>query len=502
MNSAQLIITLMYACAGVIYSLEEDDNPGNELKDYCSMNKFRELPNGLGFTKEVVSMEYANLRAFKAIHCCLRGYRSIEWYKDNKAYPWPGGDSHFILYPESANQTIYTQVARPSDAGRYSCQARNDTTTLMGEINLQVIEEDSGYTGEPLPTYRPVDQLVPLGVGARLFCEAYLGHVDLPDAKNSVVWSKVGSNGTVPAHGRISQNRVSREGDQIVGSYLEIEDVKPEDYGEYKCEVSNSVDQLVPMTAYISRQEPQRMRGMQEVYWRKALLLSALVVVIVLSLAAFYTRCRLPITLFFRDRFSPIEENDGKECDVLVCYHEKDATVAVGVIIPTLESRHCYKCTALELSQLSHNWSLEIGPKSKTARRVLVVASPSSIHGNVWNHSSLTIMFAQLASLQLPSNRVIVIALKDLPDSITIPKPFRYGDGNVDITRVKTLRWYEVDGAKSTARAHKFWSVLRLSLPPVRPGTRRYQQSVAMIVQAKNGNESKGRSRDSLEVLV
>lgn len=66
-----------------------------------------------------------------AVDCCR--------YKDNRAYPWPGGESHFILYPESANQTIYAQKVRASDAGRYSCQARNDTTILEGDITLAVL---------------------------------------------------------------------------------------------------------------------------------------------------------------------------------------------------------------------------------------------------------------------------------------------------------------------------------------------------------------------------
>ncbi|EFN89662.1 hypothetical protein EAI_10621 [Harpegnathos saltator] len=52
---------------------------GNELKDYCTKYKFGNLPGGLAFTKEVVTTEYANVGAFKALHCCLRGYRSIEW---------------------------------------------------------------------------------------------------------------------------------------------------------------------------------------------------------------------------------------------------------------------------------------------------------------------------------------------------------------------------------------------------------------------------------------
>ena len=64
-----LLLALADRCRG-------DDN---ELKDYCSMHRFENLPGGLRFTKEVVGSEYANVGAFKAIHCCLRGYRSIEW---------------------------------------------------------------------------------------------------------------------------------------------------------------------------------------------------------------------------------------------------------------------------------------------------------------------------------------------------------------------------------------------------------------------------------------
>lgn len=47
---------------------------------------------------------------------------------------------------------------------------------------------------------------------------------------------------------------VCRENDQIVGSYLEIEDVTLEDYGEYKCEVSNGVDEEITLPAHLYRQ--------------------------------------------------------------------------------------------------------------------------------------------------------------------------------------------------------------------------------------------------------
>ncbi|XP_076392991.1 interleukin-1 receptor accessory protein-like 1-B [Megachile rotundata] len=468
----------------------------NELKDYCSMHKFDNLPGGLRFTKEVVTTEYGNIGAFKALHCCLRGYRSIEWYKDNRPYPWPGGDSHFILYPESANQTIYAQKVRASDAGRYSCRARNDTTILEGDITLAVLGEKSGgYTGKPLPTYKPTSQLVPLGGAARLFCEAYLGKVELPDAKNSVTWSKSDSNVTLPSQGRIAQHRVSRENNQIIGSYLEIEDITLEDYGEYKCEVSNGVDEEITLAAHVYRQEPQFALGLQNGSWRKSFLVGVLVLVLLISAGAIYARCWLPLVLLCRDKFAPLEENDGKECDALVCYHEKDSNLVIGIVIPTLESRHRYKCTSLELSQLNQNWGLEIGPHVAASRRVIVVLSPDSL-GNAWNESTVGAVLKQLSF----SVRTIVIVTKKLPNATTIAKRSTRGCEEPSLDRLTILKWNENVPASG---GKKFWYKLRLAMPPVRPISSENCQSVAMIVQA-NGKcgQQKARSRESLEVLV
>ncbi|KAJ8684455.1 hypothetical protein QAD02_020247 [Eretmocerus hayati] len=213
---------------------------GSELRDYCTAHRFDNLPGGLGFTKEVVGTEYADVDSFKAMHCCLRGYRSIEWYKDGRPYPWPKGESSFILYPESANQTIYTQSVRTSDAGRYACRARNDTSILESEITLGVIgEHSSGYKGRPLPTYRPSSQLVPIGGTARLFCEAYIGRVYVPDARISVTWRKSSSNKTLPNNGRVSQYKVSRSGRSaqkfrglVAKQYMMIQEHESQFYGD------------------------------------------------------------------------------------------------------------------------------------------------------------------------------------------------------------------------------------------------------------------------------
>lgn len=77
MNAKMRISTVIHAI--VALAVLSTVSHGNELKDYCSIHKFDHLPGGLRFTKEVVTTEYANVGAFKALHCCLKGYRSIEW---------------------------------------------------------------------------------------------------------------------------------------------------------------------------------------------------------------------------------------------------------------------------------------------------------------------------------------------------------------------------------------------------------------------------------------
>ncbi|EZA62669.1 Single Ig IL-1-related receptor [Ooceraea biroi] len=396
--------------------------------------------------------------------------------------------------------------------------------TISHGCVIYIADAESGvYKGKPLPTYRPASQLVPLGGTARLFCEAYMAKVGLPDTRNSVTWSKNGSNVTLPSRGRIAQNNVSRENDQIIGSYLVIQNIVLEDYGEYRCEISNGADEdKITLHAHVYRQEPQFTLSLPNGSWRKSLLLAVLVLVLLLSAAAFYARCWLPLALLCRDKFGHLEENDGKECDALVCYHEKDSSLVIGIVIPTLESRHRYKCTPLELSHLNHNWCLEINPHASTARRIIVLLSPASLENN-WTDASVGAVLKQLSSLP---TRTIIITLKGLPSTTaTIAKRSRRDRRDIDdisFDRLTILRWQDGDGdggggggsggsgsgggggngSAFGSGGRKFWYKLRLAMPAMRPVTSQTGcQSVAMIVQANSGQQ-KAHSRESLEVLV
>lgn len=52
--------------------------------DHCQINQFHKSKNStnMQLTKEPVNQEYAVIGAFKSLHCCAKGYRSIEWYVD------------------------------------------------------------------------------------------------------------------------------------------------------------------------------------------------------------------------------------------------------------------------------------------------------------------------------------------------------------------------------------------------------------------------------------
>lgn len=59
-------------------------------------------------------------------------------YKDDTPYPWNIEDSSLILYPEAANQTIYTRQASLADAGIYKCVLRNETHKTEHQIELNI----------------------------------------------------------------------------------------------------------------------------------------------------------------------------------------------------------------------------------------------------------------------------------------------------------------------------------------------------------------------------
>ncbi|XP_055676833.1 fibroblast growth factor receptor 3-like [Lutzomyia longipalpis] len=216
--------------------------------DHCSSHLFNINDTSIQFTKEVVNHEYAVLGQFKSLHCCAKGYRSIEWFKDGRPYPWSGDVSTLILYPEASNQTIYTRHASAVDNGNYTCVVSSETLKLEQHMSL-VVQANS--PDAPLPTYRPKDQTVQLGHTARFYCEAFVGNLGLPDVKSDISWHRVFEGELNPVLGG-NQKIIRREDNQNVGAILELTNVDAKSYGRYLCRIDmgNSAHRL-EMSAWL-----------------------------------------------------------------------------------------------------------------------------------------------------------------------------------------------------------------------------------------------------------
>ncbi|KXJ82406.1 hypothetical protein RP20_CCG013928 [Aedes albopictus] len=160
---------------------------------------------------------------------------ALPGFKNGQPYPWGGDISSLIVYPEAANQTIYTHRISETDIGNYSCVLRNDTGIIRHDIELRIQEDKPDY---PLPTFKPKDVIINLGETARFYCEAFVGKLDLPDATNKIVWMQMLDDkpaSIVDAN----QLNVSREDGQIIGSYLSIPKIQQHHYGRYRCQITS-----------------------------------------------------------------------------------------------------------------------------------------------------------------------------------------------------------------------------------------------------------------------
>ncbi|XP_055603652.1 fibroblast growth factor receptor 3-like [Uranotaenia lowii] len=207
-------------------------------ENHCSENRFNYslMTDHMQFTKEVPEKEYGVLGQFKSLHCCAKGYRSIEWFKNGQPYPWGGDISSLIVYPEAANQTIYTHRISEADIGNYTCVLRNDTDIIRHDIELRMQEDKPDY---PLPTFQPKNMIINLGETARFYCEAFVGKLDLPDATNKIVWTRMLEDESASTASDTHQLNVSREDGQIIGSYLSIPKIQNYHYGRYRCQITS-----------------------------------------------------------------------------------------------------------------------------------------------------------------------------------------------------------------------------------------------------------------------
>ncbi|KAF5281564.1 hypothetical protein FQA39_LY05099 [Lamprigera yunnana] len=426
------------------------------IEDYCSVNQFPVKGHFMEFTKEPSTAEFAIVGKFKGIHCCAKGYWSIEWYKDGKPYPWLGVRSPLIIYPESVNQTVYTQAVTMDGAGSYTCLLRNDSMVYNHTINLEVFER---VPYDPKITYISEDTEISLGQSIRLFCEAFVGRVDLPDTHYEVIWSKYGENRTFENDSRISQIKISREDNQTFGTFLIIKDSKKEDCGKYMCTISKPGKTIELFTRIYETRKNTFYINPNPVPYKKLLLVGAITVILFFTILIL--NLQYGFGLFLRvklkDRFGRLPENDDKVNDVIVLYSQKDSELALGVLLQTLESKYNYKCGSRQLPQNINIWYKDLLDASYKSHRIVAVISPSAV-GDCWECPILHQILKQLCELD---PQFCCVTLKEFPSNGEQIKNSSGESFSSLVRNINVINW-------ERSREDKFWLSLRLKLPPKR----------------------------------
>ncbi|CAK1548504.1 unnamed protein product [Leptosia nina] len=445
------------------------------------------------FTKEPIPFEYGFQDKFKSIHCCVKGYRSIEWFKDGVAYPWSAGVSNLILYPEAANQTLYTRRAARSDSGNYTCRLSNETHSETHTVRLDILEKP---TDAPKTMFISKDQWVEEGSELRLFCEALIGRSYLADARSDLRWWKVWPNGTegdlLPSQYEVKTVREDVE--DIIGSYLSIEHLSAQDYGSYVCVVhSNEVVSRSYVTVHYKNGEwsdSDVWCGESEVQWRAITLGVAAAALLLVSALVLHRRCTPRLLLAARQaraRAAAAQHRARvleKEFDVLVCWTAVDAELVRGALLPTLAFKYKYRVHTAALSTQPDNWYNEIVCEAARCRSVVAVVSPAQYSSP---HHLLTAL-CQLRALPHPP---VVVLLQDLPKLKREAKDG--GERFVEVVRrTRLIPWRHVHD-------RSFWTALRLALPlpPTTADTQQHDKTSPVEAE-----QSKNSRSGSLTALV
>ncbi|KAG5886512.1 hypothetical protein JTB14_024166 [Gonioctena quinquepunctata] len=425
------------------------------MEDYCSLDIYNNSDSYMRFTKEATYEEFAVVGKLKGLHCCAKHYRSIEWYKDDKLYPWALETSSLILVPESQNQTIYSQSLSERDAGNYTCVLKNDTVIHAHTIHLRVFEK---VPDDPKITYISRDTSSAVGQNLRLFCEAFAGQVDLPDAHSEAYWRIVGANHTiynVPSY--VQQVKTDREDGQIFGTYLMIDDLKKEDFGTYVCTITkpgNTIERFVSVSEKVDEVE---YLNPNPIPVGKMILIMSAVLFTGLALVVLYVKFGLKLQVRMKDSFEHLEENDGKEKDVMIVFAPQDSEIAIGVLMPTLEDQYKYKCVSKELTTSVNMWYTDLKEEAQKCRRIIAVLSPTLLREN-WESTNLLKALKQLQSL---GPRLICVSLKELPKKENEVKNSQGETLSVLAKSLGVLLW-------ERKQEQAFWLSLRLRLPPKR----------------------------------
>lgn len=238
----------------------------------------------------------------------------------------------------------------------------------------------------------------------------------------------------------------------------------------------------------------------------KLLLFLSAIIFLCLAVVILNLQYGLPLRVRFKDTFGMIETEDGKTNDVLLLYSSKDSEIALGVLLPTLETRYKYKCVSKELP-LSINYCKSISCSSYRnlkllflgfgelqnealkSRRIIALLSPPVLN-DAWDSANI---YQAIKQLQALGPKLTCITLKELPKSENETKNSHGETLNILLRTINVIYW-------ERTKEEKFWLNLRLRLPPKRRNERLVE--CRNQTQGLNSSRLSGDSEESFENFV
>ncbi|KAJ3655156.1 hypothetical protein Zmor_014294 [Zophobas morio] len=273
----------------------------------------------------------------------------------------------------------------------------------------------------------------------------------------------------------LKENGNSVEDGQTFGTYLIIDNLRREDYGEYICKITKpgkSIEQRV----YVAEKSEVKYLNPNPVPVTKLILCMSAIFFLCLAAVILNLQYGLPLRVRFKDSFGIVEENDGKANDVLILYSSKDSEIALGVLMPTLQTKFNYKCVSREFPLNLNYWFGELQDEALKSRRIIALLSPPVLN-DTWTTAGI---YQAIKQLQALGPKLICVTLKELPKCENETKNSQ-GETLSSLTRtINVIVW-------ERAKDDKFWLALRLRLPPKRRNDR--------LVECRNQSQGKHNAR-------
>lgn len=276
-----------------------------------------------------------------------------------------------------------------------------------------MFDEASGYMELPLATYKPPPvSLAAEGSVARLFCEAFVGHIDLPDATSEVKWEKKG-NATFQAP-HIELIDVNRES-EIVGQYLLINNVDSSDFGTYYCTISNTGDQKIVLETLLKPlngdEDGFRLSGQISLFF--LLLTTPIAAVLLYFLLSSFITKRLWSKV---SEYNPFAEKKDSKLGLVILFNEKDSAFVEG---PFRQSASDDGTIYLFLQKLTTDGALPEETMSLCSKvgKVVIILSRQLVP--TWTKAAIE---ETLEGMILPDKMYSIILLEVLPEALAVPK--------------------------------------------------------------------------------